>query len=130
MQSKEHNEQVKLFNIINLQIVTYPEFDLLFAIPNGGSRGGNVMQRIINGRKLKMEGVKRGIPDLFLPVPRGSYHGLFIEMKVKPNGMTKEQKEWFVKLTNSGYKCVCCYSADEAFLTLCNYLQSNHAIDG
>ena len=43
---------------------------------------------------LKKEGVKRGVPDICLPVSRGKYHGLYIEMKAGKNKPSKEQKEW------------------------------------
>ena len=61
----------------------------MFHIPNGGSRNK------LEASNLKKQGVKAGVPDLFLPVGRGSYHGLFIELKSakisrlknKPNGL-------------------------------------------
>ncbi len=52
----------------------YPELALLYHIPN--ERTDKVQASI-----LKATGVKAGVPDLHLPVPAGSYHGLFIEMK-------------------------------------------------
>lgn len=52
-----------------------PELARLFAIPNGGQRDK------ITAGKLKAEGVKPGVPDIFLPVPRHVWAGLFVEMK-------------------------------------------------
>lgn len=49
-----------------------------FAIPNGGERTS------VAASRLKVEGVKTGVPDIFIPIPVGIYHGLFIEFK-KPN---------------------------------------------
>lgn len=46
-----------------------------FHIPNGGSRNK------AEAANLKRQGVKAGAPDLCVPVPSGSKHGLFIEMK-------------------------------------------------
>ena len=66
----------------------HPEVALLHAIPNGDWRGPRVAQR------LKAEGVKPGIPDLFLPVPRGGYHGLYIELKNGRGTVSREQ--WVV----------------------------------
>mgnify|MGYP004433785991 CR=1 FL=1 len=34
---------------------------------------------------LKRQGVKAGVPDLHLPVARGGYNGLYIELKVGSN---------------------------------------------
>ena len=52
-----------------------PELRLLHAIPNGGKRLKSEAAR------LQAMGVKPGVPDLCLPVPRGKYHGLYIELK-------------------------------------------------
>lgn len=53
----------------------WPELALLHHIPNGGTRDP------VEAKHLKQQGVKNGVPDLCLPVPRGRYHGLYIEMK-------------------------------------------------
>lgn len=62
-----------------------PELRWLHHIPNGGVRGDDDKGRNIRGAKLKAEGVKEGVADLFLPVKRGNFSGLYIEMK-KPGG--------------------------------------------
>lgn len=97
----------------------YPEMKLLFAIPNGGHRYIRVAQ------KMKAEGVRAGIPDLFLPVARGGFHGMFIEMKYGRNRQTKEQVEWFKELKKNGYYCIVCYSQEEAQEVLGDYLSNN-----
>lgn len=53
----------------------WPELALLHHIPNGGTRDA------VEAKHLKQQGVKSGVPDLCLPVPRGQYHGLYIEIK-------------------------------------------------
>jgi hypothetical protein len=82
--SSEHDEQVNLFHWADIMSPQYPELALLHAIPNGGKRNINV------ARKLKEEGQKAGVPDICLPVPRGEYHGLYIEMKYGRNKPTPE----------------------------------------
>ena len=79
MKDQEHREQVALFKALKLQERTNPLFANVFAIPNGGHRHIKV------AAKLKAEGVKAGIPDIFVAVPNSYSAGLFIEMKVKPN---------------------------------------------
>jgi len=54
------------------------------------------------------EGVKRGVPDVFLPVARGGYHGLWIEMKYGKNKTTSNQKWWLNELKDQGYKTAVC----------------------
>ena len=114
----EHDEQAALFAWAALQARKWPELELLFAIPNGSHRHISV------ARKLKAEGVKPGIPDLFLPVPRPvDFHlGLWLEMKVKPNKPTADQLWWHDRLRRVGYRVVVCYSADEARLVITTYL--------
>jgi len=53
----EHSEQVGFINWFRVQ---YPRV-LIFAIPNGEKRSISVAKR------LKAEGVVRGIPDLYIP---------------------------------------------------------------
>src|SRR5699024_10256580 len=75
MRMTEHDEQVQLIRWAGLARGAYPALRWLHAVPNGGARN------IVVARKLKAEGVQRGVPDLCLPVPRGPYHGLYIELK-------------------------------------------------
>ncbi len=102
----------------------YPELDLMFAIPNEGYGGGK--QNLRRGMYFKAEGRKAGVPDVFLPVPKGKYHGLFIEMKkpryLKPK-ISKKQKFWLEALSKQGYKTAVCYGFHEARELILNYLE-------
>lgn len=93
-----------------------PELEFLFHIPNGGAR-----DRITAGR-LKAEGVKSGVWDIMLPVPRGKYAGLFLEMKAKLNTLSPAQKRFQNFVEYQHYKCAVCYSWLEAVTVLWNYL--------
>lgn len=95
----------------------YPELKLLHAIPNGGSRD------IREARNLKRQGVKAGVPDLCLPVPKGRYHGLYIEMKVGKNKPSAKQFEWLNALSANGYAVALCYGAREARENIQTYLE-------
>lgn len=95
----------------------YPELDLLYHIPNGGSRNK------IEAANLKKQGVRAGVPDLCLPVARGEYHGLYVEMKYGENKPTQKQKEWLEKLTKQGYKTAVAYSCDAAEDILLKYIR-------
>ncbi|MGE4267158.1 MAG: VRR-NUC domain-containing protein [Deferribacterales bacterium] len=101
--ASEHNEQVSLFQWAAMQTARYPELALMFAVPNGGLRNATV------AAKLKAEGVKPGVPDIFLPVVRGGYHGLFIEMKRTKGGkLSAEQANWIAKLLEQRYAVYKC----------------------
>lgn len=89
----------------------------LFHIPNGGARS------IQTAARLKAEGVKAGVPDLFLPVASGGYHGLFVEMKRTGGGrVSTRQQEWLDLLNANGYRAIVCHGADEAIREIGRYL--------
>jgi len=55
-----------------------PGFEFAYAVPNGGARSGREAARLV------AEGVRRGVPDVVIPIPCGQQHGLYIEFK-KPD---------------------------------------------
>jgi hypothetical protein len=94
----------------------WPELALLHHIPNGGSRDP------VEAKHLKQQGVKPGVPDLCLPVPRGACHGLYIEMKTERGHTTAEQEWWGERLTAQGYAWQVCHGYEAAVSTLASYL--------
>lgn len=72
---------------------------------------------------MKAEGVRSGVPDLCLPVPRGTYHGLYIENKAGKGNESDNQKTWIAFLKQQGYYVVTSYSPDIAKQVLITYLQ-------
>lgn len=77
---------------------------------------------------MKLQGTKAGVPDMFLAVPRGEFHGLFIELKrpivkgeAKPV-VSPEQKRWLKELEAQGYMATVCYGWVEAKETIESYL--------
>lgn len=112
----EHDEQKAVFEIAALHETKWPELQLLHAVPNGGHRHKATAVR------LKAEGVRAGVPDIDLPVKRGKYTGLHIEMKVWPNKATPEQKAWLKALRGQGRYCTVCYGANEAWAIIMRYL--------
>ena len=77
-------------------------------IPNGGARGDDVRSNKIRGAKLKAEGVKSGVSDIFLPVKSKDFSGLYIELKVGKNTASDKQLEFgeFVKSQNYDFHVV------------------------
>ncbi len=88
----------------------------IFHIPNGGSR--NLLEAV----SLKAQGVRSGIPDLFLPVARGHFHGLWIEVKSPSGSATKAQAERMMALRTDGYMVSLCRSAEGVIDCVKNYL--------
>ena len=113
----ESEEQQALFSWVQMQRGKYPELALLYHIPNGGSRSKSEAGR------FKAEGVKAGVPDLCLPVARGEFHGLYIEMKrIKGGKTSSEQEGWIAALTAQGYYVEVCPGWERASEALLWYL--------
>ena len=67
----------------------YPQFkQLLFAVPNGGSR------HKIEAKNLKKQGVRAGVSDMILLVPGIDSQFLCLEFKNTIGKQSKEQKEF------------------------------------
>lgn len=118
MPPTESEEQVTLFSWAQMKLGKYPELRLLFHIPNGGSRNQ------IEAKHLKAQGVKPGVPDLCLPVARGIWHGLYIEMKRQKGGRVSDaQHRWLEDLERQGYRAEIACGWQEAAQILEIYLQ-------
>lgn len=113
----ESQEQVTLITWAYMVRGQYPELQWLFHVGNGGVREPRAAER------LKKEGVRPGVPDLILMLPRGVYHGLAIEMKRQDGGrLSKEQKAWLENLNSNGYRAVVCKGFEEARREILDYL--------
>lgn len=124
----EHDEQSRLFAWAEENESWLPALKNLFSIPNGGKRK--------NGWWEKLEGLKAGVPDLFLAVPmcaldlKTAKHlpehdmaGLFIEMKFGKNKSSRVQEDWQERLHLNGYQVEVCYSFEEAKDVILKYLK-------
>lgn len=112
----EDTEQMQVVSWAQWNTARYPELALLYHIPNGGSR--NKAEAV----KLKQMGVLAGVPDLCLPVPKGVYHGLYIEMKYADGRLEKAQREFLQAAARNRYFCAVCYGAEEAVGILREYV--------
>lgn len=117
MKDLEGQEQEELFKWLRVQ---HPEaYKLTFHPPNGGKRHPSV------ANKLKRQGVKAGVPDIFVMMPKGDYHGLMIEFKASPPAKTEvsdKQKEWLSRLENQGYLATVCRGIEAAQNEINNYM--------
>lgn len=80
--------------------------------PNGGKRGA------LEAMRFQRMGTTAGWPDLQIPVPSGSFHGLFIELKSEKGRLTDKQEAMIEKLRRYGYRVEVCRSVEE-FLKVC-----------
>lgn len=94
----------------------WPELALLHHVKNETREGA--AQVAVD----KAMGVKPGVPDLCLPVPRGEYHGLYIELKTETGRTTPAQAWWGERLREQGYACRVCRGWEAAVEVLEWYL--------
>lgn len=105
----ESEEQKALFNWIRLSCGKHPELRLAYHIPNEGKR------TVASGARLKREGLSPGVPDICVPVAKGKYHALYIELKRREGGKTsKNQEAWIEDLISVGNCAKVCKGWDEA----------------
>lgn len=92
--------QVEIVQWARKEELRRKELSLLYHIPNGGARSRS------QGMKFKALGVRPGVPDLYLPVARGGYFGLWLEVKDGDKGVVSDvQKLWHARLKEEGH-CV------------------------
>lgn len=121
----EHIEQVAFFERIRAMGNMHPELalaaDRTFAIPNGGGRTKR------EGGRLKAEGVRPGVSDIFCSVARHTYeghlrHGLYIEMKSLIGNASREQDEWIRESRAQGYAAHVCRGHEAAVRAWLEYV--------
>lgn len=119
---KEESIQLALCEYVKLK---YPE--AIFTSESSGIR--LTMGQAIKSKKLRSG---NGLPDFMLFEPRGSWHGLFLELKVispyKKDGSLKsdphiqEQHKVIVNLLRSGYCATFAVGLDEAIRLVDYYM--------
>jgi hypothetical protein len=127
----EHHLQRSFFAWI-AKITQSPEISLpvsislwlSHAIPNGGKRGA------AEAARFAAEGVKAGIPDVFIPIPTQDYAGFYIEFK-KPKGVIKDDQIVILNLLHDqGYKCAVVDDLEVVKVLFVNYLKlPTHLLD-
>lgn len=128
----EAAHQTALFAWAALQVKRWPELRWLHHIPNGGSRGDDAKSRAIRGSQMKAQGVRTGVADICLPVRRGGWSGLYIEMK-KPSekpvkatskgGVSDDQAEFGAFVQSQGFGWIVCYSWEDAAAVIEQYME-------
>ena len=112
----EHDLQVSCVTWFRFM---YPKH-IIMAIPNGGYRTATT------ARIMKAEGQLAGVPDLFVPVPAGGFHGLWIEMKNgKAGRLSEAQKYMHDNLRANGYAVEVVRDAVQFRSVVTNYLQNS-----
>jgi len=115
MNHLEDDNQAALFKWSNY----FKQLDLMHSIPNGGFRNAR------EGARLKRQGAKAGVWDIFLPMAMKGYHGLYIEMKHGKNKLTEKQNIFGSGVKKNGYLTAVCYSWEDAKRVITDYAELN-----
>ena len=113
----EATEQENVISWCSHRESIYPDLKWIHHCPNGGSR------QQAEARRLKAQGVKSGVPDLHLPIAKGRYIGLYIEMKYDKGKIQKTQEEWIDGMVAAGHYACVCYGLDPAIKVIEMYVQ-------
>jgi len=118
MKHIEDKHQEACFKWFHTQRNKYPGLCLAFHPANGGKRNAREAVR------LKRQGVKAGVSDIIIPVAKGKYHGLMIELKppkAYKSSVSKTQKAFIAAANDQGYLALVCYGFDEVKEVIENY---------
>lgn len=124
---KEQDAQIAIMdwwhNIVANNDVEVPEA-ALYHIPNGGTRN------VIEAKMLKRAGVRSGVPDLFLSIPRGPFHGLYIELKRLGGGKASDNQLAFIAFARAqGYAAYVCHGEKAAETLISEYIITPENLD-
>ena len=92
------------------------DYKYIYAVPNGGLRNPRV------AKKLKAEGVLAGVSDLVIPIPKGKYHGAYIEIKTDKGRVQPSQADFLLAMTKRGYFTAITRGVRNTIDTIDNYI--------
>lgn len=115
----EAQEQIALFEWIDLVAIEIPQLRMAFHPANGE------MRNKVTAARLKRMGVRPGVPDVWLPARSGAYSGLVIELKRsdKSNKASEKQKEWLKLLEGQGWQTAICFGWVRAAQAILEYFE-------
>ena len=120
----EFTDQCAVMQWARMNAVRHPELRWLNASLNGVPLYPRVASR------MKAAGMTAGVSDLFLPVARGSYGGLFVELKVGRNKPSEDQLEFIEFVQKQNYRAVVVYGVKQAVNVIAEYLEIDLPFEG
>lgn len=72
------------------------------------------------------EGLRPGVPDVFVAVQAGGFPGLFLEFKRKGGKLSKDQAVWRDRLKNDGYAWLLPWTGEEALRMVAEYFKGRY----
>lgn len=116
----EETEQIHLMVWCRYMESKFPELETIYHIVNEGKRTA------VTGGKLKEMGLRKGMPDVHLPVSRCAFSSLYIEMKKIGGKPTAEQVDRLEMLERYGNAVAICEGAEAAEKVLTAYCSNDY----
>lgn len=113
--NEEARIQTEFFKLLPDYFPNIPD-KLVFAVPNGGSR------HVREAANLKRQGVKPGVSDVIVLIPKKGFASLCMEFKTKAGRQSEHQKEFQQQAEKCRNKYVIVRSAIQAIEELKQYL--------
>jgi hypothetical protein len=85
---------------------------LILHFPNEGRRTNHF------GKLLKDLGMRAGVSDLLIAMPRHGFGGAWLELKSANGTLSASQKEFLDDMSQQNYFTAICWSIDEALATI------------
>jgi hypothetical protein len=112
--------QIAVFEWAKQNYTKAPELALMYHIPNEGLRNKKT------AAIMKKKGLKAGVPDLCLPVPRSGYTSLYIELKEPNYGKVSTAQSKYIKaLIEVGCAVAVIDNLDECKRLISQYITGN-----
>lgn len=118
--SKLKPEQRLQIGFLRWLDATFPDIAPLVMASAGGVRTS--MSQAV---KMKSMGYRKGTPDIFVAVPRGGRHGLFLELKAPGGKASPEQIQMIAQLQAQGYAAAVVVGFEQTKAALTAYLSQN-----
>lgn len=117
MMKKEDSELIKFFDWVGWQEKIDPRFKSIYHIANERKTSWQA------GKILKSKGVRAGVLDVCVPIPVRPYPGMYVELKIKPNKLSKEQSDFSQLMHAMGYAVRVAWSGDELIELVKSYIK-------
>lgn len=117
----EEADQIAIFQWRRLMVPKYPELRWLHASLNGVPLSPGL------AAKMRALGMTAGIADVFLPVAKGGYSGLYIELKRAKgvaSDLSDDQREFLGFVAGQGYRAEWCKGWEAAKNLIVEYLET------
>ena len=110
---------------LQVQVADYLDVNgyIWLHVPNG------IRSSAYHAKKMLVEGLKPGAPDVLIFNQVDDYNGLAIELKAGSNSYMKpNQKHWLELLRTCGWFVACCRDFGSVEFLVDNYIDGNHKV--